>query len=59
MAGANRIVVLYPQAARSLAWPFNPLGCWDWWGYSGADYATRAAAQLASVHRMLLALGAR
>ncbi len=58
-AGANRIVVLYPQAAQSLVWPFNPRGCWDWWGYSGADYATRRGAQLASVHRMLLALGAR
>ena len=57
-ADANRIVVLYPQAAESLVWPFNPRGCWDWWGYSGADYATRDGAQLASVHRMLEALGA-
>jgi hypothetical protein len=58
-ADANRIVVLYPQAARSRFWPFNPRGCWDWWGYSGAGYATRSGAQLASVHRMLAALGAR
>ena len=57
-ADANRIVVLYPQAAQSLIWPFNPRGCWDWWGYSGADYATRDGAQLATVHRMLGALGA-
>ena len=26
--------------------PFNPRGCWDWWGYSGADYAARNGAQL-------------
>ncbi len=58
-ADANRIVVLYPQAAKSWFWPFNPQGCWDWWGYSGANYATRDGAQLASVHRMLQALGAR
>jgi len=58
-ADANRIVVLYPQAAKSWFWPFNPWGCWDWWGYSGADYATRNAAQLATVHAMLAALGAR
>ncbi len=58
-ADANRIVVLYPQAAKSWFWPFNPWGCWDWWGYSGADYATRNAAQLATVHAMLTALGAR
>ncbi len=58
-AGANRIVVLYPQIARSHVWPFNPQACWDWWGYSGANYATRNGPQLASVHRMLQALGAR
>jgi poly(3-hydroxybutyrate) depolymerase len=58
-AGANRIVVLYPQVERSLVWPFNPKGCWDWWGYSGDDYATRKGAQIASVRRMLVALGAR
>jgi poly(3-hydroxybutyrate) depolymerase len=57
-ADTNRIVVLYPQAAKSWFWPFNPWGCWDWWGYSGADYATRNAAQLATVHAMLTALGA-
>lgn len=58
-ADANRIVVLYPQVTKSLIWPFNPKGCWDWWGYSGANYATRNGAQLASVRRMLTALGAR
>ena len=57
-ADANRIVVLYPQAEKSYFMPFNPRGCWDWWGYSGVDYATRNGAQLASVHRMLAALGA-
>ncbi len=57
-ADANRIVVLYPQVAQSLVYPFNPRGCWDWWGYSGADYAMRSGAQLASVRRMLAALGA-
>ncbi len=57
-ADANRIVVLYPQVVKSWFWPFNPQGCWDWWGYTGADYAMRDGAQLASVHRMLQALGA-
>jgi len=58
-ADANRIVVLYPQVAKSLVWPFNPQGCWDWWGYSGANYATREGLQQKAVHRMLQALGAR
>jgi hypothetical protein len=57
-ADANRIVVLYPQADNSLFWPVNPRGCWDWWGYSGADYAARSGAQLSTVHAMLAALGA-
>ena len=57
-ADANRIVVLYPQAEKSYFWPFNPRGCWDWWGYSGADYAARSGAQISAVHRMLTALGA-
>ena len=56
-ADANRIVVLYPQARKSLSWPVNPRGCWDWWGYSGANYASRDAIQLEAVHRMLTALG--
>ncbi len=57
-ADANRIVVLYPQANESTLRPFNPRGCWDWWGYSGVDYAARSGAQLSAVHRMLVALGA-
>lgn len=45
-AEANDLVVLYPQVAAS---PFNPLGCWDWWGYTGPDYATRDGKQVAAV----------
>jgi hypothetical protein len=56
-ADANRIVVLYPQVEKSYFWPFNPRGCWDWWGYSGADYAARSGAQISAVRRMLTALG--
>lgn len=57
-ADDNGIVVLYPQVAKSLAWPLNPKGCWDWWGYTGADYAARSSAQLSAVRRMVEALGA-
>jgi poly(3-hydroxybutyrate) depolymerase len=57
-ADANGIVVLYPQVAKSWFWPLNPRGCWDWWGYSGPDYAARSGAQLSAVRRMLTALGA-
>eukprot|EP00343_Euplotes_focardii_P010698 CAMPEP_0205827820 /NCGR_PEP_ID=MMETSP0206-20130828/33152_1 /ASSEMBLY_ACC=CAM_ASM_000279 /TAXON_ID=36767 /ORGANISM="Euplotes focardii, Strain TN1" /LENGTH=283 /DNA_ID=CAMNT_0053129049 /DNA_START=138 /DNA_END=989 /DNA_ORIENTATION=+ len=54
-AEANHIVVLYPQARVSV-WPFNPQGCWDWWGYTGPAYATKYGPQVASVARMIAAL---
>lgn len=57
-AETNGIVVLYPQVARSFALPLNPQGCWDWWGYTGPNYAFRDGAQLSSVRRMVEALGA-
>ncbi len=57
-ADHNRIVVLYPQAAPSAVEPFNPKGCWDWWGYTGADFAFRQGAQPAAVRAMLQQLAA-
>jgi len=56
-AETNDIVVLYPQAASSLVMPLNPQGCWDYWGYTGPGYATRNGAQVATVEKMLKALG--
>jgi poly(3-hydroxybutyrate) depolymerase len=56
-ADANRIVVLYPQVDESTLRPLNPRGCWDWWGYTGPDYAVQGGVQLSAVNRMLEALG--
>jgi hypothetical protein len=52
-ADGNRLLVLFPQAAVSAV---NPQGCWDWWGYTGRDYLTRAAPQIEIVHKMLIKL---
>lgn len=59
-ADANRLIVLYPQAAprrglawRSWRWVFNPEGCWDWWGYTGPEYATRNGPQIQALRAML------
>lgn len=49
-ADTNNIVVLFPQATASAA---NPNGCWDFWGYTNADYATRAGIQMVAVKRMV------
>ncbi|HET6388327.1 poly(3-hydroxybutyrate) depolymerase [Hyphomicrobium sp.] len=54
-ADTNRLVVLFPQTAAS---SINPQGCWDWWGYTGPQYLTRDAPQIAAVNRMLDALQA-
>ena len=54
-ADANRLIVLFPQI---MATAINPQGCWDWWGYTGRDYLTRNAPQIAMVHRMLQRLAA-
>lgn len=62
-AASHDLIVLYPQVRPSepsfLAWwlPFNPRGCWDWWGYSGPDYATRSAVQIATISAMVERLG--
>lgn len=58
-AEANGIVVLYPQAKASKLAPLNPLGCWDWWGYSGESYATREGPQIKAVKAMLDRLAAK
>lgn len=45
-AEANDIVLLFPQVKKSVVAPLNPYGCWDWWGYTGDDYAKRSGKQM-------------
>jgi len=49
---ANRIILLYPQVNKS-TFPANPMGCWDWWGYSGLNFQTQSGAQLSVIHAMV------
>lgn len=51
-ADNNRMVVLYPQVNKSEQ-PRNPYGCWDWWGYTGSQYAKRAAPQMKAIMAMV------
>lgn len=61
-AGFNRwadvydVAVLYPQT-RAVFAPLNPQACWDWWGYSGENYDTRAGVQLRWLVDALSGLG--
>lgn len=52
-AETNRIVVVYPQARATWGMPLNPYGCWDWWGYTGSAYLTKAAPQIAAIRAMV------
>ena len=56
-ADTNRLIVRYPQAIARHFWVYNPRGCWDWWGYTGAKYATRDGAQIRAVPAMVEQLG--
>ena len=53
-ADANGLIVLYPQVVKRYSpFVFNPRGCWDWWGYTGANYHTQAAPQMRAVMKMI------
>lgn len=55
-ADNNHLVVLYPQTKNSMFMPLNPQGCWDWWGYTGNDYATQDAEQIQAVKQIAQSL---
>lgn len=52
-ATTNNIVVLYPQTT-SMGMK-NPNSCWDWWGYSGEDFAVKSGSQMQAVEQIILA----
>jgi hypothetical protein len=55
-ADANRLIILYPQTKAGnpeFFEPLNPLGCWDWWGYTNFEYAIKAGRQIAAIKAML------
>ena len=58
-AETNNLIVLYPQVDSSKIAPMNPMGCWDWWGYTDKNYATRSGAQISVVKATLDALAGK
>mmetsp|Transcript_27278 Transcript_27278/g.49016 ORF Transcript_27278/g.49016 Transcript_27278/m.49016 type:complete len:323 (-) Transcript_27278:70-1038(-) len=50
-AESNSIIVIYPQVSITLV--TNPTGCWDWWGYTGTDYADKGGAQMQAIYEMV------
>lgn len=51
-ADTNNILVLYPQVNASTM-PVNPQGCWDWFGYTGVNYALKSGAQPSAIKAMI------
>ena len=58
-AKLNAIVVLYPQIQDTTFGPVNPEGCWDWWGYTDANYANQSGRQIRAVAQMINILAHR
>ena len=62
-ADANNLIMLYPQVHPSekltSTEPYNPKGCWDFWGYSipsnptSGDYFSANAPQIKAVYSMV------
>lgn len=49
-ADTNNIIVLYPQARKTVA---NPRGCWDWWGYDDFNFAGKSGGQMVAIKTMI------
>jgi hypothetical protein len=49
-AEGSSIVLLFPQA---IVTDLNPDGCWDWWGFSGTNYAAQLGLQSRAVFDMV------
>lgn len=56
-ADSNDIVVLYPQTEKSAMVPFNPNGCWDWWGYTDSNYGNQQGPQIKAVMALAKSIG--
>ena len=58
VAEANQLIVLFPQVDKSSFIPYNPKGCWDFWGYTNNSwppytYYTKEAIQMRAIKAML------
>lgn len=49
-AEGSNLIILYPQTQKSFE---NPNGCFDWWGYTGADYALKSGVQMKAMKAMI------
>lgn len=50
-AEGSNVVVLYPQAKKSTF--SNPNACFDWFGYTGSDFAVKSGSQMKTIKAMI------
>ncbi len=53
VAELNNLIIFFPQVVPSVISPINPIGCWDWWGYTTKEFATQLGPQMYSVKKMI------
>lgn len=53
VAELNNLIVIFPQVRSSLLFPLNPMGCWDWWGYTKNNFATKNGPQMIALKSMI------
>lgn len=49
-AEGSGVIVVYPQVKKSL---MNPKGCWDWFGYTGVDFAVKTGVQIRALSEVV------
>jgi hypothetical protein len=52
-ADTNNLLIVYPQLIVSPIIPYNPQGCWDFWGYTGPNYPLQSGVQPAMIKAMV------
>jgi len=53
VAELNNLIILFPQVRPSLLFPTNPMGCWDWFGYTTKNFANKLGPQMVGVMKMI------
>jgi len=53
----NNVIIVYPQTISNVV-AGNPMGCWDWWGYTtglgdSSSYATKLGSQMRTIQNII------
>ena len=58
-AEKNNLMILFPQTWITEAnFPYNPKGCWDWFGWTGSNYASKKGTEASWMMSFIQAVSA-